>query len=115
MRAAIFSPTCRVSCAFQQYARPSRATLCTSRRGELEITDLNTAYLQRGQLHVEVMGRGFAWLDTGEPHNSLMQARQYLAIVKQRQGLRLTCPEAAFRPAVYFCRSKKPCNHETRD
>jgi glucose-1-phosphate thymidylyltransferase len=73
------------------------ASLKPSRRGELEITDVNSAYLQRGELYVEVMGRGFAWLDTGT-HTSLLQASQYVEILEQRQGVRLACPEEiAFR------------------
>jgi glucose-1-phosphate thymidylyltransferase len=73
------------------------ASLKPSQRGELEITDVNKAYLQRGQLYVEVMGRGFAWLDTGT-HTSLLQASQYVEILEQRQGVRLACPEEiAFR------------------
>jgi glucose-1-phosphate thymidylyltransferase len=73
------------------------ASLKPSQRGELEITDVNRAYLDRGQLYVEVMGRGFAWLDTGT-HTSLLQASQYVEILEQRQGVRLSCPEEiAFR------------------
>src|SRR6516164_76659 len=73
------------------------ASLKPSQRGELEITDVNNAYLNRGQLYVEVMGRGFAWLDTGT-HTSLLQASQFVEVLEQRQGLRLSCPEeVAFR------------------
>jgi len=68
------------------------ASLRPSRRDELEITDVNKTYMERRQLHVEVMGRGFAWLDTGT-HASLLQASQYVEILEQRQGLRLACPE----------------------
>jgi glucose-1-phosphate thymidylyltransferase len=68
------------------------ASLKPSRRGELEITDVNKAYVQQRKLHVEVMGRGFAWLDTGT-HVSLLQASQYVEILEQRQGLRIACPE----------------------
>jgi glucose-1-phosphate thymidylyltransferase len=63
-----------------------------SARGELEITDLNRAYLERGQLHVELMGRGFAWLDTGTP-DSLMAAADFVATLERRQGFRIACPE----------------------
>ena len=68
-----------------------------SPRGELEITDLNNCYLREGDLHVETMGRGLAWLDTGTP-DALMEAAQFVATLERRQGLKVSCPEEiAFR------------------
>lgn len=71
--------------------------LTPSTRGELEITDLNRLYLAQGKLKVELMGRGYAWLDTGT-HDSLLDASQYIATIQNRQGLKVCCPEEiAFR------------------
>jgi glucose-1-phosphate thymidylyltransferase len=72
-------------------------SLKPSPRGELEITDLNRLYLEQGRLNVQLMGRGYAWLDTGT-HDSLLEAGQFIATLEQRQGLKVACPEEiAFR------------------
>ena len=68
------------------------ANIRPSARGELEITDLNRVYLERGELSVERMGRGFTWLDTGTP-DSLLEAAEFVATLERRQGFRIACPE----------------------
>ena len=68
------------------------ASIKPSHRGELEITDVNRVYLEQGQLNVEIMGRGYAWLDTGT-HDSLLEAASFISTLQKRQGLQVACPE----------------------
>jgi glucose-1-phosphate thymidylyltransferase len=77
---------------YDQNVAKMAKTLKLSKRNELEITDLNQLYLDQNQLHVEVMGRGYAWLDTGT-HESLLEASQFISTLEKRQGLKVACPE----------------------
>ncbi|HEV2829287.1 MAG TPA: glucose-1-phosphate thymidylyltransferase RfbA [Pyrinomonadaceae bacterium] len=81
------------------------ATLKPSARGELEITDLNRLYLERNELQVDVLRRGIAWLDAGT-HDSLLQASNFVQIVEQRQGLKISCPEEIAHRMGYIRREK---------
>jgi len=77
---------------YDETASAKAKALSPSARGEFEITDLNRVYLESGELHVEVLGRGFAWLDTGT-HPSLLQAANFVETIEQRQGQMISCPE----------------------
>ncbi len=83
-----------------------------SHRGELEITDVNKVYLERGDLNVEVMGRGYAWLDTGT-HASLLQASNFIQVMEERQGLKIACPEeiAFMKGFIDAAQVEKLANH----
>ena len=77
---------------YDEHAAEIAATLKPSARGELEITDLNRVYLERGELNVEKMGRGFAWLDTGTP-DALLEAAEFIRALEKRQRFKVACPE----------------------
>ena len=83
-----------------------------SHRGELEITDVNKVYLERGDLNVEVMGRGYTWLDTGT-HASLLQASNFIQVMEERQGLKIACPEeiALMKGFIDAAQVEKLANH----
>jgi glucose-1-phosphate thymidylyltransferase len=89
-------------------------SLRPSARGELEITDLNVVYLERGALHVEVLGRGIAWLDTGT-HESLLQASNFIQVIQERQGLKVACiEEIAYRQGYIDARRLAELGHSMK-
>jgi len=91
------------------------ASLRPSARGELEITDVNRAYLQRGQLTVSVMGRGMAWLDTGT-HEAMMEASLFIQTIEKRQGLMVACPEEiAYRSGYITAQQLEAIAHPMRN
>jgi glucose-1-phosphate thymidylyltransferase len=90
---------------YDSQATKTAANLKPSPRGELEITDLNRTYLERGQLRVESLGRGTAWLDAGT-HESLLQAAQFVQTVQDRQGLMISCPEEIAYRSAFIDRSQ---------
>ena len=91
------------------------ASLRPSRRGELEITDVNRAYLERGELNVCVMGRGMAWLDTGT-HEALMEASLFIQTLEKRQGLMVACPEEiAYRSGYITAEQLEALAHPMRN
>ena len=88
--------------------------LAPSARGELEITDVNVEYLRRGELHVELLGRGIAWLDTGT-HESLLQAANFIQTIQERQGLKIAClEEIAYRKGYLSREDVERIAHEMR-
>jgi glucose-1-phosphate thymidylyltransferase len=90
---------------YDQQVAEIASSIRPSARGELEITDLNRVYMERGQLAVELMGRGFAWLDTGTP-DSLLEASEFVATLERRQGFRISCPEEVAFNQGYIDRSQ---------
>lgn len=99
---------------YDEHVAEVAKSIAPSDRGELEITDVNLAYLREGNLHVELLGRGIAWLDTGT-HESLLQAANFIQTIQERQGLKVSClEEIAYRKGYLSASDIERIAHEMR-